>query len=192
MTKTIAIMAILAAAGVANADEAISNVAGGWPSSPGTGAYTDILSLPAAQSIDFITITMSHTWSNDLVISVTGDNGSTFSLLANPATGSRDLGQLDGQGLLIPAQYFFVNGTGVAFGSVAGLQIPAGAGNSYNAISWTGGALAAGNYTISMSDTVGGDGAVINGWSIGYTVPAPGALALLGLGGLAVARRRRA
>lgn len=186
MKNVLALMAVAGLAGAANADIATSTTAGGWAASPGTGSYTDTLMLPAVLSIDKITVTMSHTWSNDLVIAV---NGAAFSLINRPATGSRDLGVLSGT--LQPAEYFWVAGGANVFGALAGTQIPSGPTNEYNAVSWTGGAQAAGGYTISISDAIGGDGAVITGWSIHYTVPAPGAAALLGLGGLLVARRRR-
>jgi len=190
MKTILSLIAVAGMAGVASADVVTSNVPGSWPATPGTGSYTDTLSVPAAASIDYITFRMSHTWSSDLIISVASTNGATFSLLNRPTTGSRDLGVLAG-GVLVPAEYFFVASGANAWGALAGTQIPAGAGNSYNALSWTGGPLAAGDYTITMTDTIGGDGAVIEGWSIGYTVPAPGAAALLGLGGLIVGRRRR-
>lgn len=187
MKNVLALMAVAGLAGAANADIATSTTAGGWAASPGTGSYTDTLMLPAVLSIDKITVTMSHTWSNDLVIDV---NGAAFSLINRPATGSRDLGVLSGT--LQPAEYFWVAGGANVFGALAGTQIPAGPTNEYNAVSWTAGAQAAGGYTITISDAIGGDGAVITGWSIHYTpVPAPGAAALLGLGGLLVARRRR-
>lgn len=190
-----AILSMITVAGmvsIANADVVSSNASTSWPASPGTGSYVDTLGVPAAASIDFISVWVAHTWSSDLIISIAGPDGSTFSLLNRPGTSSRDLGVLEA-GSLVPAEYFFVESGANAWGSLPGTQIPSGAANSYNALSWTAGPLSAGDYTISVTDNIGGDGGTIAGWSIGYSpVPAPGAVALLGLGGLMAGRRRRA
>lgn len=54
------------------------------------------------------------------------------------------------------------------------------------------GTMKAGTWTLTITDNAGGDTGMLRGWSITMNnVPAPGAAALLGLGGLLAARRRR-
>ncbi|MHC4810893.1 MAG: hypothetical protein ACYTEV_11075 [Planctomycetota bacterium] len=195
MKSMIAIAATAAVAGIASADTLVVPVNVEWPTSQ-TGLITTVsFALPDVASIDSISIDMAHTWGADLIVGIAGDtNGAIFDLLnenASSTSGNYDLGLVGGDGSLgNVAPYEFVEvgtpvgsiGAGDFLGGLSGLQANA----------WTGGALAADTYTLSISDTAGGDGGAIGELTITYTIPAPGAMALLGLAGLAGTRRRRA
>ena len=194
MKSMIAIAATAAVAGIASADTLVVPVNVEWPTSQ-TLFTTVSFALPDVVSIDSITIDMAHTWGAELIVAVTGDtNGSVFDLLNenNAAnSGNYDLGLVGGSGALANvAPYEFLE-TGTAVGSIQSTGFLGGL-SGLQANAWTGGALAADTYTLSISDTVVGDGGGIGNLTITYTIPAPGAMALLGLAGLAGTRRRRA
>ena len=190
-----ALIASIATVGIASsamADSVSNNTPGGWAS---TGSYSTVIVLPAVTSIDSIVVNFAHTVSSDLDISITGPGGASFDLWNNNGffnnfgtSASNDLA------VNLPAAYWWGQ-TGIpnsTYFSGSPDPIPSGQANQIAANTWTGGALPAGNYTITMSDTVGGDGANILGWTINYTaVPTPGAMALLGLAGMVGRRRRR-
>lgn len=201
MSALVASVASVGIATVAFADTASNNTPGSWTHGlpdNGIGSYSSMIVLPALASINSITVTLAHSWSSDLTITVTGSNGSTFQLWDGPNIdggglnfGTVGTGGTGGGPEPAPLPYTWAaSGTPNPFGSNASPPIPNGP--TYQANAWTSGALLAGTYTINITDNVGGDGATISGWSINYSpVPGPGAMALMGLAGLVGARRRR-
>ncbi len=195
MTVKTALLTTIGTIGISSAamaDSASNNTPGGWAS---TGSYSSAIVLGAVSSIDSIVVNFAHTYSSDLDIQITATNGATFDLWNNNGwfnnfgtSSTNDLA------VCLPVNYWF-GATGIpnsTYFSGSPNPIPGGQANQIAANTWTLGALAAGTYTITMSDTVGGDGANILGWTINYTaVPAPGAMALLGVAGLVGYRRRR-
>ena len=189
----VAALAITGAAAAGSSETVVVDIDWGTGDTGPVGMAS--FSLPDLVSIDSICVDISHTWGADINMSVAGDtNGSMFELMNDNDSadgGNYDMG-VAGTGTLDDvAAYEFVEtgtlisdlGAGDFLGGVTGLQ----------ANSWTAGALGADTYTFSVEDLVGGDGGAIGSLVIKYTaVPAPGAVALLGLAGLAGTRRRRA
>jgi PEP-CTERM motif len=189
------LIACLALASSARADIYDSgNLGWTWPASPGTTApFAHVFALPSLTSINSISIDMSHTWGNDLDVTLVGPSG-TYDLLtaatAIGGSGNFDLGLAAGSGAPGNVARYVFTGAG-ATNWVAPFS-PAG---NYNAEAWVAGASAAGVWTLNVGDVIGGDGGSIGNLVIDYTpdaIPEPGsALALLGLAGLGLIRRVR-
>ncbi|MGD1916224.1 MAG: hypothetical protein ACFCBV_08575 [Phycisphaerales bacterium] len=144
--------------------------------------------LPAIQSIDMVSIDIAHSWAADIELILTSPGGDIFTITDDNGSGVL-LG--DGGSLLAGVGvYDFVsaagNGSWADFGF--GDSAPAG---TYDADSWTDGPFAAGTWSIFLADDAGGDDGAVGSIRVDYTIPAPASAALLGLGGLAAARRRR-
>lgn len=198
--KTVSLLALVALAGVANAQVFTNPTPIVIPTagSSGPSIPSDIVVAGVGAGTTSVMVTLnniSHTFIDDLDILLVGPGGNV--LLLSDAGGATDfigntISFLDGSpvaadGAAIPdGTYGPTNyGTGDTFTAPGapvgpyGTSIMAAAGG-FN-----------GTYTLYIQDDVGGDVGVVAG---GYTltfVPAPGALALLGLGGLVVGRRRR-
>jgi len=199
MTK----LAITAIAGLA-ASTASATVFG--PGSGGFIADNDPLgtsfTLNVAASGNIITmnsvdIDMAHTWVGDLVVTLTHENsGTTVTLLDRPGSNTpTEVGngsdmdgvfsfadgganswapfEVPGAGTVVPAGEYELNNTdGTSLSDFVGLNIN-------------------GDWTLTISDNAAFDTGSVREWFIDAVIPAPGAVALFGLGGLAAARRRR-
>ena len=156
-----------------------------------------------------VTIGMSHTWIGDLTIKLVGPGGEVLTLLNRPGSAVADNGTDSPFGT--SDDFIFANlvsyddaGTIAAenLGTLAGTVIPNGtvatpgpigalAGELTNFAGYNG-LSAVGTWTLHLADSAGGDLGTLDQWSITIdTVPAPGALALLGLAGLVSRSRRR-
>jgi hypothetical protein len=167
-----------------------------WPTTTTGEVFTStITGVPALISLDQVNINLSHTWAGDLTILLDTPAGTINITTLGDAAGfnaNTDLGQVAGSGALSNvAPYSFVESGGASWVGSTGPSFLPGPG-PFNAETWTGGAVGAGSYTLHVFDTAGGDGGSVGGWSIDGTVPAPGAIALLGAAGLISRRRRRA
>ncbi len=187
-----ALIAAVASVGIASsamADQLVVPVNVTWPTTQTGLINTTGFALPDLVSIDSIVVEMSHTWGADIQMSIASPAGN-FVLMNNnvstTASGNFDLGLAAGSGALANVAPYTFNQAGPTQ-----WISPFSASGTYNAVSWISGPIAAGAYTFSVSDTEGGDGGSIGNVIINYTVPAPGALALLGLAGLVGTRRRR-
>ncbi|NNM26445.1 MAG: hypothetical protein HKO59_10765 [Phycisphaerales bacterium] len=132
----------------------------------------------------------SHTWAGDLIITLE-HGGTTVTLLdrpGNPESTFGDSADFDG------SDYTWTDTGFVYDADLFGSTVP-----SADPFAPTGGALAnfdgmnvGGDWTLSISDNAGGDTGSLGGWSFtANLIPAPGALALLGLAGVVGRRRRR-
>ena len=155
---------------------------------------SDTFSLGAVASIDSVSMDLSATWGGDFTITLVAPDLTTFVFMQQEDDqstfgGSFDMGAAAGNGSIgNTATYVFVESGGIAIWNTDSF---AEAG-TYDANTWQTGGWAAGDWTFSVSDNADGDEASIGSVAINYTIPAPGALALLGLGGIAAGRRRRA
>lgn len=139
---------------------------------PGAGAVTgfDMFLSPA------------HTWRGDLIVTLTSANASSTTLMSN----------VGGSGDLISV---FFSDTGIAIptsgnldSATTGISYMSG-GNTLASL----GAFQAGTWTLTVQDTAGGDTGTIDRIRLTTTaVPEPASMAALGLGALALIRKRRA
>ena len=209
MNKTaIAIVAGLAA-GMASADSIsqTDSTVIEWGFA-GTGPVTDgpaignpftINIAGASGAILDVNVTLlngTHTWSDDLEIALMAPDGTIVHLM-DDAGGSDDIGGDLGFDDQAAAALGDADNGGAA---VAGVFQVSVYGTSANLPAATGTTLADfnggdanGAWTLYVYDDAGGDtGSFQGGWRLDIeTVPTPASAALLGLGGLAAARRRR-
>jgi MYXO-CTERM domain-containing protein len=145
--------------------------------------------------------TVGHTWVGDVIATLTSPGGTTFALFSRSGWAGSGFGDSSA----LQSQYTFTDTAAVPFWqgmyTVTGGVVNAG---SYRTSAALTGAVTSlntafgsqnsnGIWTLTLSDNASGDSGGIIGWSLNVTpAPAPGAFALLGLGGLAAARRRRA
>ncbi len=191
MKRVLSAAAVAAVASVASADTVTVDY--NVDSIDSGTVVSDTIALPDVLSIDSITIDIAHTWGGDLEITLTSPTGDVFNLMFDDVdqsgSGNFDMGQVAGSGgINNVAPYEFVESGGLpVFDDSVGGVAPAG---TYNANAWASGGWAAGDWTLLINDDAGGDPTSIGSVTIAYTIPAPGALALLGLAGLAGRRRR--
>ena len=152
--------------------------------------------LGDVESIKSISVDLAHTWGGDIVATLTNDaNGTTYELLNGNldagGSGNFDLGLAPADASLANvANYTFVESGGLTELDDSSGVVP---GGTYNANIWGGGG--SGLWTLTFDDTVGGDPTSIGQIVIDFNtspIPEPTSAAiLLGMAGLAVARRRR-
>jgi subtilisin-like proprotein convertase family protein len=156
------------------------------------GVTTSTITVPdngLIDTFDYIYIDISHTWVGDIVIRLDSPAGAGVVLLDRPGVPASTFGNdddLDGiyrfemGGLVFPE----LGGSGVV--EADDIYAPVDSFDRFN------NTQKEGVWTLTITDFATPDAGVLRGWGFGVTnIPAPGALALLGLGGLAAARRRR-
>ncbi len=209
-----AVSLVLAVSGTASAG-IITEATSGFAITGGTNS-SDIYLDPAVYGeLDNLQVqvglnTLSHTWLGDLIVTLThvesGTTASLFGTVGGGAFGSP--AQLNGfytfndgvynsgnpaQGNLWQAASDAGFGGTVASGFFYATNNLSSAYASLNAA--FAGVTSAGTWRLTIIDTYASlDDGVLGKWTISLTgteVPAPGALALLGLAGLAGSRRRR-
>ena len=204
MKKTLAILAVAGLASVASAQTFPGVGVGAIPDNTGsTGGGLDITfavsGTSVGNSLDNVTLSLTHTWAGDIVAVLTAPNGDNVQVLGR--LGSTTAGGVGSSGDFTGGPYVMTEGGtamptsgNVAAGTYARFSVnpavgaPATDADTYSV--FTGDDLN-GTWHLFVSDWAGSDTGSVSAASI-TIVPAPGALALLGLGGLAAARRRRA
>ncbi len=146
--------------------------------------------LGAIASVDSVVIDLAHSWASDIELFLTAPDGSVFTLVNDNGFGS-NLG--DGGSLLggVATYTFVAGGTGKSWDDFIahGMIIPS---DTYDSQTWHTGPFAAGTWNLTLNDDANGDDGAVASIVVNYIIPAPGSLAILCLGGLALARRRRA
>lgn len=204
MKKTAALI-VLAAAATANADVFGPGAGFSIPDSNPAGASSTV-NVSGMGNITGMTVTingLSHTWVGDLVVTLTSPGGTNFLLMSRvgstTATGLGDSSNLGGDYTFDDAASQSIWDIAVIAANGTGFVIPTGTyrttgaqSSAYTSIMGAfGGSDPNGVWTLAITDNAGGDTGAITGWSLNI-VPTPSAAAALGLGGLALGRRRRA
>lgn len=166
-------------------------------------------------SFNSLTVTMGHTFAGDLVMTLTSPSGAVADIVVRPGVASAtgfgtgtNFGSSSGATAPGTATYTFVQSGGLNLlpAPTSGVYAP----GSYNILSAVNNTVVApgasglgysafngldvnGTWTLTVRDLANGDTGSVADWSMDITtVPTPGAAALIGLGGLAATRRRRA
>ena len=181
------------------------------PDGTGLPGASDTIVVGASETITGVEITLhgfTHTWIGDLIITLTGPGGSMDIMFR---TGSQT-GLTSGDGSNVNGSYTFADGGAdwwLAASLASGSQnIPTGTyeattvgpypGNTVSFVTTFAGSNTAGNWTLTMSDHVGGDVGGITSWDLDITsfsgpvIPEPtSALIFAGLMGMALVARRK-
>jgi len=180
------------------------------PPSPFMSTVNIVDGVSSVQSITFTNLI--HTWMGDLQAVLFDPNGVGHNIFVRPGVGAG--GSTVGASLDFNGTYTFFES-----GAPGNLPIVTGGGTAilpsgdYNQTfegsptmlgSWVSGAQNifntplsqisgdAGAWSLVIYDWAGGDAGSLGSWTLNYTpIPAPGAFALLGVGALLGARRRR-
>lgn len=196
--KSTALIALAGFAGVAGA-QTFAGAGGAFPDNggPGNPLISDIIVADTGGILDLNVSLLgaTHTFVGDLIISVTHvDTGTSVTLVDRP--GVPDF-SVFGWAYDLGGDYTFdddasttwqdVNGgvQDTAFVIATGSYLGEGALSAFNGIDLSG------TWRLSISDNAGADTGQIQGWSITAVVPSPASVAMLGMGGLVAARRRR-
>lgn len=131
--------------------------------------------IASMDSVDLFGFT--HTFASDLIVTLTHMETGTSAILMNEVGGSGDL----------VGDYSIIDG-GAAF---TGTPIAPGAYGGSESLSIFNGEALAGTWLLTITDGAGQDTGAISAFGLNVTIPTPGALALMGLGGLMAVRRRR-
>lgn len=154
---------------------------------PAEVVFDGTFDLPAIQSIDMVSIDIAHSWASDIELILTSPGGDIFTITDDNGSGVL-LG--DGGSLLAGVGvYDFVSAAGN--GSWADFSFEPAPPGTYDADSWVDGPFDAGTWSLFLADDADGDDGAVGSIRVDYTIPAPASVALLGLGGLVAARRRR-
>ena len=149
-----------------------------------TVVLTEVFSLDSVASINSVSIGLSHSYTGDMLFTLTAPDGDVYSLLTGAGNGA-DFG--DGTEFLTGLEtYTFVEaGDGMTF------DVNPVPGGTFAAPAWGDGSEA-GDWTMVLEDQFGGDDGAIGSIVIDYTaIPEPSTSLLGGLAALAFLRRRR-
>lgn len=203
MKTAFALVAAVGLASVASADVyqnlAAITIPGAGTAGPGA-SYPSVISIAGFSGpVTNVRVTLfgvSHTFPDDLDILLVGPSGQTVMLMSD-AGGSTDIVGIDlafedgfaamtDGGPLDAGIYAPTN-----IGSTDPMPAPAPAGPYGTSLLSAFGTSVNGDWSLFVLDDASADiGSIAGGWQI-EVVPAPGAMALMGLGSLVATRRRR-
>lgn len=188
--KNVALLTVAALAGTAAA-QTFNGAGFTIPDNNPAGNSSSIVIGSGGNVLD-LTVTMlgaTHTWVGDLTISLS-NGSSTVNLAARPGF----TGTGFGFSWNLAGDYTFADGAAQTWQSIGvqttAFNLPSGTYAPAEALSTFNGGSLVGTWTLRIVDSAGGDTGGIQGWTL-TNVPAPSALALLGLGGVVAGRRRR-
>jgi len=164
-------------------------------------ATINVAGLPTSFASMTVTLTnINHTYSDDMGAVLVGPNGGKVILFDGPGSGATLNGAWtwtfdDAAAATLPTTGAMASGTFKPgqnqYSDVFSAPAPAGPYATSFSTAF-GGSNPNGTWSLYIQDFVGGDGGSVASWSITFTqVPAPGAMALLGLAGVVGGRRRR-
>ncbi len=207
MSTRTSLCALVAVAGMTSAASAdIFTSAGGiiindsGPATPyGTGnAAITVAGMTGATAVTVTLSEVIHTFPDDFAALLVAPNGANVLLFsgAGGSTGGSWTWTFDDlAGAMLPTSGALSSGTFLpgADDWFNDLPAPAPAGPYGTSLAAPlGGGGPDGVWQLFVVDFNSGDDGIIAGWSLNFTVPTPGAAALLGLGGIVGLRRRRA
>ncbi|MEM7228811.1 MAG: hypothetical protein AAF432_08350 [Planctomycetota bacterium] len=164
--------------------------------------FETTFALGAIDSIDGFSVDLAHSFLSDMDMRLIAPDGAEFIFAVGQAGGAfpdfsggfdgADLG--DGGSLLAGVATYNFAEAGDAWNDANGVTVPT-AGGTFAAVQWQSGGWAAGDWTLTIIDAWDSlDDGALGSMTVSYTdaIPTPGALAMLGMAGLAGRRRRRA
>lgn len=169
-----------------------------WPDTSGLTPFVSTINVGdnfSIAALNYVTFEgLTHTWIGDLqavLVSPSGTDVTIFHRAGFTGSGFGNSGDFTGANYRFEATGPALPDSGDAAGGTYGQDL--GVWGDTDTFAAFNGENAQGTWTLLIYDWAGGDSGSMNGWSMGFTaVPTPGALALLGLAGLASRRRRRA
>lgn len=202
-TAVVAILAVVGMASMASADVYQNLSAITIPGAGSTGPaapYPSVINIAgfsgSATEVRVSLFGMSHTFPDDLDILLVGPSGQTVMLMSD-AGGADDVVGIDlvfeDGAAAIPDATVLSSGiySPTNIGATDPMPAPAPAGPYGTSLLSAFGADVNGAWSLYVFDDASADtGAIAGGWQI-EVVPAPSAIALMGLGGLVATRRRR-
>jgi subtilisin-like proprotein convertase family protein len=198
------IAALIAVAGLATvATAGINSGPGGAIPDRGEGVLTSSIAVSGDTAFPITSVSIvirgfTHTWIGDLSATLTSPSGSVHTLFSRVGLSSS---LASGDASNVNGDYTFADGGADLWAAAAATlsndNIPTG---TYRTSSGSGAATSInaafagqnsnGIWTLTIADNEFGDVGAITGWEL-TIVPAPSATAVIGLGGLLAARRRR-
>ena len=138
---------------------------------------TSTLNIPSGVSISDVNVTVNitHTWINDLSLTLTSPTGTVVTLVANPCSPSVSVNDI--------AATFDDAGTAFVCSNspgISGTVLPAQALSAFNGQSSTG------TWTLTVADAFSADGGSLNSWSLNICAVAPLSVSENGLQNFAI------
>ncbi len=203
MIRTVLATSIAATVASVAAANTYNGAGGAIPDNAPAGAIFQINVADAGVVGVFNGVTLNglnHTWCGDIKITLTLPDSTVISIVDRIGKTSASSGFGDSSDFA--GNYTFTDAGGDIWAAAAATTgpVPAGAYRATGALSSTpidlnaliAGHSVTGTWTLTVSDNAAGDTGSFTDWVLDFSVvPAPGAVALLGLAGL-TARRRRA